>query len=112
MRLIDKLTNGIPDDPAIIAAMKEYKQWGVFDVRQLSEIYAGLTSGVDVSVYATPVYTFLQMCAIRHGLEEGIDVKWYEDPSLDLFEMAKIHDRLLGVEEGTLLRQIFGSHKK
>ena len=52
------------------------------------------------------------MLTIRHGLEEGIDVKWYEDPSLDLFEMAKIHDRLLGVEEGTLLRQIFGSHKK
>lgn len=57
-------------------------------------------------------YDYEQKAFIRRVLEEGIDVKWYEDPSLDLFEMAKIHDRLLGVEEGTLLRQIFGSHKK
>lgn len=99
-----KLKNNI----SIETLMQDYKQQ-CFDVRQLNLIYEGLVNGLDVSIYAKPIYDTFQMYAIKRGLEEGLDVQLYTDPSLSVFDMAQIYDELLGAEEGTLLRQIFGS---
>ena len=40
---------------------------------QSQEILLGLESGVDVSLYADPRYTFRQMEQIRIRLEKGVD---------------------------------------
>lgn len=50
---------------------EEYKESGKFRLSQLDEIHLGLLSGVDVSKYAKPEYTWEKMQKIRWELEKG-----------------------------------------
>ena len=45
---------------------------------------------MNVSIYATPDFTWKQMEQIRLGLENNIDVLIYAKPELDWKEMEKI----------------------
>ncbi|MBQ8924041.1 MAG: DUF342 domain-containing protein [Lachnospiraceae bacterium] len=61
-----------------------------FDHMQLDEIEKGLTSGVNVEIYADKKYMFLQMAEIRKGLEQKLDVVPYLDEEYDWFQMREI----------------------
>ena len=41
----------------------------MFDKRQLKQIEQGIIAGVDVSIYAKPEFSCVQMLEIRGGLE-------------------------------------------
>ena len=45
---------------------------------------------MNVSIYATPDFTWKQMEQIRLGLEANIDVSIYANPELDSEEMKEI----------------------
>lgn len=49
---------------------------------------------VDVSLYASPEFNFMQMGQIRMGLEKGIDVSIYANPNIDCEEMETIRLKL------------------
>ena len=65
-----------------------------YDRNQKLQIQRGLESGVDVGIYANPVYTGQQMWQIRLGLESGLDVSVYADPSYDYEQMEEIREDL------------------
>jgi hypothetical protein len=45
-----------------------------FSGRQTWQIYLGLESGLDISSYAIPGFSWKRMRDIRQGLEEGIQL--------------------------------------
>ncbi len=51
-----------------------------YDYHQIEQIWLGLNSGLDVSIYAKqnnfnrPIFNWEQMSEIRKSLEEGLDV--------------------------------------
>ena len=55
------------------AGIEEWKKAGFNDLQAL-EIIKGISSGVDVSIYAGKEYNERQMKTIRNDLEEGVDV--------------------------------------
>ena len=55
----------------------------------MAEIRTALEKGLDVSLYATPEFDWLQMAEIRFGLEKGLDVSIYLNPGIDYEEMEK-----------------------
>ena len=48
-----------------------------FDLFQSDEIELGIKSGVDITIYATPEFDWLQMAQIRYGLENNLDAVSY-----------------------------------
>ena len=71
--------------------MDEFTPWGIRLIR------VGLEEGLDVSWYADPKYTALQMVQIYKGLEAGVDVSWYADPKSNSTQMLLIRE---GLEQG------------
>jgi len=61
------------------------------------QILLGLKKGLDVSIYAKPEFSGLQMQEIRLGLEKGLDVSIYAKPEYSHHQMDKI---LFGLERG------------
>ena len=59
------------------------------DELQSQEVLLGLSSGVDVNIYADPTYDFKQMEQIRLGLEHGVDVMQYLDIAMTSKEMQE-----------------------
>ncbi len=57
---------------------------------QIREILLGVSSGVDVDVYASHEYDGLQMQQIRIGLENHFPVSLYIDPKYDWTQMQAI----------------------
>ena len=51
------------------ATLMQLVDWG-FSHYQMDEIIKGLQSGVDVSIYADPKCSIIQMSLIRHRLED------------------------------------------
>ena len=56
----------------------------------MEEIKWGLEDKLNVSIYATPDFTWKQMEQIRLGLENNIDVSIYAKPEISWEEMEKI----------------------
>lgn len=67
----------------------------VFSKVQQYEINTGLEKGLDVSVYATPLFLAVQMREIRKGLEKGLNVSVYANPEYDWFQMEEIRKGML-----------------
>lgn len=58
-----------------------------FNEKQKEQLRLGLEAGLDVSVYASPDFTWPQMNILRRGLAEGLDVSEYAKPELTIEEM-------------------------
>ena len=54
----------------------------------------GLEKGIDVSLYATNEFDYLQMEQIRYGLLNGLEVSCYLNPNIDWEEMKRIRKTL------------------
>lgn len=74
--------------------LAEYEATGHFDEGQLHEIKVGLEAGVDVSMYASPTYTWQQMIELRMGLQAGIDISEYANPEYGWEKMEEIRRKL------------------
>ena len=61
-----------------------------FEEKQKIEILEGLKNNVDISIYANPEYSWVQMKEIRWGLEDNLDVSWYAKPDFDSAQMNEI----------------------
>lgn len=61
-----------------------------FNIEELFEIFKGLESGVDVSIYAKPEYDERQMQEIREGLEQKLNVEIYLTPKFTGNQMYEI----------------------
>ena len=53
-----------------------------FNDYQLEEIKLGLKQNLDVSIYASPKFSAVQMSIIRESLEKGLDIKQYINSKL------------------------------
>lgn len=73
--------------------LKEFQKMG-FNNEQIREIYYGLEAGVDVSKYADPKFSWVQMFEIRTGLENGVNVDKYADPKFNWQQMIQIREEL------------------
>ena len=62
-----------------------------FNARQLNVILYGLTKGLDVSVYAKPVYDDLQMWYIYKGLKDGFLIDIYSNPEFTAEQMQELY---------------------
>lgn len=69
-----------------------------------AEIKRGMKSGVDISVYSDPTYTYRQMKHIRSALEAKLPADRLLDPSLKESELNEIQNDL-EKEKDMLLRQ-------
>lgn len=74
----------------------KFENGGFRDV-QLKQIKLGLDEGLDVSVYADPVYDWRQMRELREGLKNGLDVGVYKNNLYDWNQMKEIR---LGLQNG------------
>ena len=61
-----------------------------FNLKQKEQIFLGEKKGLDVSLYATPDFEWMQMLQINLGLEKGLDVTPYLNPGIDWKEMERI----------------------
>ena len=61
-----------------------------FEEEQKVEILEGLKKDLDISIYANPEYSWVQMKEIRWGLEDNLDVSWYAKPDFDSAQMNEI----------------------
>ena len=78
------------------AGIEEWKKAGFNDLQAL-EITMGMSSGVDVSIYAVKEYNERQMKTIRNALEEGVDVTPFASTEYDYMQMEQIKE---GIKEG------------
>ena len=75
-------------------------EWGnQFNEYQKGCIIQGLEQGLDVSIYATPKYSWFQMKEIRLGLEANLDVSSYVKSDLPFEKMKQIREKLLEERE-------------
>ena len=66
----------------------------VFDWEQMNAIRFGLIVSLDVSIYAKVDFDKYQMFYIREGLRENLDVSKYAKPEYTWQEMKVIRDEL------------------
>jgi hypothetical protein len=76
----------------LLILKKKYK-WA--DKYQLKEILKGIKEKLDVSIYAKPVFNYIQMEIIRWGLEDGLDVHLYADKKFNSEQMLQIYFGLI-----------------
>lgn len=67
--------------------MEDYGITNKFEYYQFKEIFSGLKSKVDVSIYCDTKYIGQQMREIRLGLKNGEDSSWYAKPHLSWEQM-------------------------
>lgn len=65
-----------------------------FNIYQLAEIRKGLSTGVDVSVYANPDMPWNEMEEVRLELQTGIDMSAYREAGFDIMQLAEIREGL------------------
>lgn len=68
-----------PIPEGAINSLKQYVNKGGYDRDQLEQIYKGIKSGVNISVYDKQVFPHHKMCWLRRGLEAGFEMKYYID---------------------------------
>ena len=74
-----------------------YKAYSDFNSYQINQIRKGLEHGLDVSVYAKPMFSGAQMDIIRMGLIKKLDVSIYAKPE---FEWEQMNEIRKGLEKG------------
>lgn len=62
-----------------------------FDLFQKEIIYNGILSDLDVSIYAKPEFSYLQMIIIKTALLENKDYSKYIKPDLTKDEIEKFY---------------------
>ncbi len=65
-----------------------------YNIYQLAEIRKGLSTGVDVSLYAKPDIPWNEMEEIRLELQSGIDMSAYREAGFDIMQLAEIREGL------------------
>lgn len=50
-----------------------------FSVEQIQELYLGLESDLNISIYANPEYMPFQMKQLRLGLQDGLNISVLSD---------------------------------
>ena len=73
------------------SAYEDYAKLKGFNDMQLYQIKCGFTSGVDVTKYTQPVYTWKQMQYLRWGLENGLDIVSYNTIKFSAYQMHLIY---------------------
>ena len=63
-----------------------------FNEKQQKQILLGIENKVNVSIYAKPEYSWIQMEKIREGLEDNLDVSLYAKPEFHFHQMEEIKD--------------------
>ncbi|WP_342269379.1 hypothetical protein [Spiroplasma endosymbiont of Aspidapion aeneum] len=69
---------------------QKYVETGEFNGDQLSEIMEGLKEGVEIIVFADPIYSAGQMHEIRLGLQNGISTLIYSDKKYNEGQMREL----------------------
>lgn len=73
-----------------------------FYKEQLYEIRKGIKQGLDVKLYANPVYNEFQMRELRLGLLNKVKINYFADPDFDCLQMQEIR---LGMQNGINIRE-------
>ena len=74
---------------------KEIISKNQYSYLQENEIYLGIHTDLDISMYAKPEFSYQQMEEIRLGLGNGIDVSIYANPGFTHKQMARIKNALI-----------------
>ncbi len=79
----------------IVQALREHMDIDLltkhsYDYRQLRELMDGLSQGLDITKYSSPLFSGDKMCLIKEALESGTDVNCILDPALDTKQMTAI----------------------
>ncbi len=67
-----------------------YKLPGSSNQQKRKQINIGIDENIDVSLYASPQFSHLQMMEIRWGLELGLNVGIYAIPEFSYLQMREI----------------------
>lgn len=96
--LVSMKEEGLATDQNLLA-LSRYVCLSVANAKAISttaiaEFKKGIKSGVDVSIYSDPAYTYRQMRHIRSALESQLPVDRLLDPELKESELTEIHNDL------------------
>lgn len=87
---------GIFYTPLALAEMKFKDVLNIFDPMQIRVIALGMQDGLDISPYANPEFSSLQMIELYAGIRDGLDVSKYADRNMCVDDMrTERHNQLI-----------------
>lgn len=68
-----------------------------FSVPQIEQLRLGMKYGVDILLYANPIYNWQQMQQMLWGLEDGLNITSYASPEISWEEMQYQRLKLMNI---------------